>query len=226
MHGIVAAAVAAAPVGAAHSGPGHTPHVGRLSNGLKEFLFQLEGIGRGHLLDLGPARQTTISFFIERGYKVYTEDLLTTWKAFLDADDQRVRELPPDADRSEVTPAACAERFLENTLRYPVDTFDAVLLWDLLDYLDSELVSRLVARLSSSIRDGGVALAIFHTRKPETFHRYRILDAQSLELIPASCPFAPQRVYQNREISDLFRKFRSSKTFVGRDQLREVLFIK
>src|ERR1019366_2917546 len=116
---------------------------------------------------------------------------------FLDADEQRVRELPPDADRSENTPAARAERFLENTLRYPVDTFDAVLLWDLLDYLDNELVSRLLARATSLVRNGGVALAMFHTRKPETFHRYRVLDAQNLELIPAPCPFAPQRVYQN-----------------------------
>src|ERR1035441_6964346 len=149
------------------AGPGVVPRSRRLSNGLKEFLLQLDGIGRGHLLDLGPARQTTITFFIERGFKVYTEDLLTTWKNFLDAEEQRKRPLPLDADQSEMTPAARAERFLENTLRYPVDTFDAVLLWDLLDYLDSELVSRLMARLTSLVRDGGVALAIFHTRKPE-----------------------------------------------------------
>ena len=93
---------------------GVAPRSGRLSNGLKEFLWQLDGIGRGHLLDLGPARQTTITFFIERGFKVYTEDLLTTWKDFLDADEQRKKELPPDADRSAMTPAARAERFLEN----------------------------------------------------------------------------------------------------------------
>jgi hypothetical protein len=53
-----------------------------------------------------------------------------------------------------------------------------------------------------------------------------VLDAQNLELIPASCPFVPQRVFQNREISNLFCRFRSSKTFVGRDQLREGLFVK
>jgi hypothetical protein len=202
------------------------PKTGRLSNGLKEFLFQLDGIGRGHLLDMGPARQTTLNFFIERGFKVYTDDLLTTWKIFLDADDQRKRELALDADRSEMTPAARAERFLNSTLQYPEGTFDAVLLWDLLDYLDTELMTRLTARLTSLVREGGVVFAIFHARKPETFHRYRVLDAQNLELIPASSPFAPQRVFQNREISDLFRRYRSSKTFVGRDQLREGLFVK
>jgi hypothetical protein len=229
--GRVAAAVAASPVkNVTKAGPGASPsvipRVSRLSNGLKEFLCQLDGIGRGHLLDLGPARQTTITFFIERGFKVYTEDLLATWKRFLDAEEKQWRELPPGTPGLEMTPAARAERFLQGTLSYPEHTFDAVLVWDMLDYLDGDLVSRLVARITSLVRDGGVAFAIFHSRKPETFHRYRVVDAQNLELIPAPCPFAPQRIFQNREISDLFRRFRSSRTFVGRDQLREGLFVK
>ena len=166
------------------------------------------------------------TFFIERGFKVYTENLLTSWKNFLDADELSLSKLPPDADRPDMSPTALADRFLRDTLEQPNDSFDAVLLWDLLDYLDADLVSRLVKRLSLLVRDGGVVLAIFHARKPEAFHRYRILDAQNLELVPAPCPFAPQRVYQNREISNLFQGFRSSKSFVGRDQLREGLFIK
>ncbi len=218
--------MAVAKVAAPAAGTGVAPRSGRLSNGLKEFLWQLDGIGHGHLLDLGPARQTTITFFIERGYKVYTEDLLTTWKNFLDAEEQRKRELPIDADRSDLTPASRAERFLETTLRYPADTFDAVLMWDILDYLDNDLMARLAARITSLVRDGGVVLAMFHARKPEAFHRYRVLDAQNLELIPATCPFLPQRVFQNREISNLFSRYRSSKSFVGRDQIREGLFVK
>lgn len=220
------AAMAVAKMAPPAAGTGVAPRSGRLSNGLKEFLWQLEGIGHGHLLDLGPARQTTITFFIERGYKVYTEDLLTTWKNFLDGEEQRKREFPLDADRSDLTPASRAERFLDTTLRYPVDTFDAVLMWDILDYLDNDLMTRLATRITSLVRDGGVVLAMFHARKPEAFHRYRVLDAQSLELIPASCPFVPQRVFQNREISNLFSRYRSSKSFVGRDQIREGLFVK
>jgi hypothetical protein len=206
--------------------PGAVQRNGRLSNGLKEFLWQLDGIGRGHLLDLGSARQTTITFFIDRGFKVYTEDLLMTLKDFLDTEEQRRKELPADADRPDMTPAARADRFLETTLNYPEGTFDAVLMWDILDYLESDLMAKVAARVTSLLRDGGVAFAIFHARKPESFHRYRVLDAQNLELIPASCPFASQRVFQNREISNLFCRYRSSKTFVGRDQLREGLFVK
>jgi hypothetical protein len=199
---------------------------GRLSNGLKEFLWLLEGIGHGHLLDLGPARQTTITFFIERNFKVYTEDLLATLKNFLDEEEQRIKKLPADADRSDLTPAGRARRFLESTLLYPEDTFDAVLMWDILDYLDTELMIKLTARITALTRDGGVVFAMFHARKPALFHRYRVLDAQHLELLPASCPFQPQRVFQNREISNLFCRYRTSKMFVGRDQIREGLFVK
>jgi hypothetical protein len=199
---------------------------GRQSNGLKEFLWQLDGIGHGHLLDLGPARQTTITFFIERGFKVYTEDLLATWQYFLEDDSQRVKALPAGADRSHLTPEARATRFLESTMLYPDDTFDAVLMWDILDYLDNDLMTKVAARITSMVRDGGVVFAMFHARKPILFHRYRVLDGHNLELIPATCPFQPQRVFQNREISNLFSRCRSSKMFVGRDQLREGLFVK
>jgi hypothetical protein len=226
-HGKVqtATAIAVAKVSASPSTHGAVARTGRISNGLKEFLWQLDGIGRGHLLDLGQARQTTLNFFIDRGFKVYTEDLLTTYKNFLDAEEQRKKELR-DVDPSEWTPTARAERFLEATLTYPEETFDAVLMWDVLDYLDGDVMSKLAARVTSLVRDGGVIFAIFHARKPEIFHRFRVLDAQNLELIPATCPFAPQRVFQNREISNLFSRYRSSKTFVGRDQLREGLFVK
>jgi hypothetical protein len=198
----------------------------RQSNGLKEFLWQLEGIGHGHLLDLGPARQTTISFFIERGFKVYTEDLMGTWQLFLEEEAQRAKKALEGGQRSEAVPESRAKRFLDNTLLYPNDTFDAVLIWDILDYLDDDLMTKLAARITSMVRDGGVVFAMFHTRKPILFHRYRVLDALNLEMIPASVPFQPQRVFQNREISNLFSRFRTSKMFVGRDQLREGLFVK
>jgi hypothetical protein len=205
---------------------GGAPKAGRQSNGLKEFLWQMDGIGHGHLLDLGPARQTTITFFIDRGFKVYTEDLLATLQHFLNEDDLQAKKLPAGADRSDLTPQRRAERFLETTMLYPDNTFDAVLMWDILDYLDNELMAKLAARITSLVRDGGVVLAMFHTKKPEIFHRYRVVDAQNLDLIPATCPFQPQRVFQNREISNLFSRYRTSKMFVGRDQLREGLFVK
>jgi SAM-dependent methyltransferase len=197
----------------------------RLSNGLKDFLWLLSDLERGCLLDLGPVSQATVSFFTERNFKVYTEDLLRSWKEFLRGEEQRLRSSPVGA-AEEMEPAAMAERFLESSLRHPEETFDAVLAWDVLDYLDEALLPRAVQRLCGLLRPGGVALAIFHSRAPEGFHRYRVHDAQNIELLPAAQLFPCQRVLQNREILKLFEGFQSSKTFVGRDQLREALFTK
>jgi hypothetical protein len=217
-----AGAYVAAP-GARSSGPQSDL---RISNGLKEFLWHLDGLGRGTLLDLGPAWQTTISFFIERGFKVYAEDVLRAWKDFLTAEENRLRSVKLETDPTDLTPESRAARFLETNLQYPASSFDAVLLWDLLDFLEPALVKRTVAHLTDLIRPGGVLLAMFHSKKPEGFHRYRVVDTQTLQVLPTPILCPAQRVYQNREIQDLFRIYRTSKSFVGRDQLREVLFLK
>jgi len=201
-------------------------HSARASNGLKEFLWYLDGIGRGCLLDLGPIWQQTVGFFLDRGFKVYSEDLLVEWKEFSDEESEKLRAARAAESDLDWRPPARAERFLEAVLRQPAGTIDAVLVWDLLDYFDAPLAERVVARLTSLVRDGGVILAMFHSRPPSGFQRYRVLDGQNLDLVSAHCPFAHQRVYQNREILNLFSRFRSSKSFVGRDQIREGLFIK
>ncbi len=198
---------------------------GRFSNGLKEFLWQIEDIGRGSLLDLGAVSQATVTYFIERNFKVYTEDLLAAWGAFLEHDSERAASLP-GTEQADSSSASRADRFLGSNHRYPADSFDAVLLWDVLDYMDRESAQRFLPRITSLIREGGAVLAIFHTRPPEQFQRYRVLDAHNLELVPVPTLVQPRHVYQNREIQELFEKFRTSKTFVGRDQLREGVFVK
>jgi hypothetical protein len=198
----------------------------RFSNGLKEFLWQIEDIGRGSLLDLGAVSQATVTYFIERNFKVYTEDLMAAWGAFLELDSKRASSLPVGAEQPDTSPAARADRFLASNLRYPADSFDAVLLWDALDYLDREAAQQFLPRIVSMVRDGGAVLAIFHTRPPEQFQRYRVLDAHNLQLVPVPTLVQPRHVYQNREIQELFEKFRTSKTFVSRDQLREGVFVK
>jgi len=203
-----------------------SPESTRVSNGLKEFLWNLDGLGRGTLLDLGPAWQTTLSFFIERGFRVSSEDFLRGWKAFLTDEEKRLREDASACETLDMTPSGRAARFLAENLQYPRAAFDAVLLWDLVDYLEPMLVKQMVASLTELLRPGGVILAMFHSKKPEGFQRYRVADSNTLQVVgtPIICP--AQRVYQNREIQDLFSRFRTMKSFVGRDQLRETLFIK
>src|SRR6195256_6581289 len=124
----------------------------RVSNGLKELLWNLDGLGKGKLLDLGPAWQTTLSFFIERGFRVSSEDILRGWKAFLTEEETRLREDAAACETLDMTPSGRATRFLAGNLQYPRATFDAVLLWDLLDYLEPTLVKKMVANLTELLR--------------------------------------------------------------------------
>ena len=134
-----------------------------------------------------------------------------------------------DANASEtldMTAGGRATRFLAENLQYPRASFDAVLLWDLLDYLEPALVKQMVANLTELLRPGGVILAMFHSKKPEGFQRYRVADSNTVQVISTAIICPAQKVYQNREIQDLFGRYRTMKSFVGRDQLRETLFIK
>jgi hypothetical protein len=197
----------------------------RISNGLKELLWNLDGLGRGTLLDLGPAWQTTLSFFIERGFRVSSEDVLRAWKGFLAEEEARLQEGRSD-DSLDMTPNGRAARFLESNLRYSPSSFDAVLLWDLLDYLEPALGKQIITCLTDLLRPGGVVFAMFHSKKPEGFQRYRVADSNTLQVLSTPPLCAAQKVFQNREIQDLFSRFRTMKSFVSRDQLRETLFIK
>ncbi len=198
----------------------------RVSNGLKEFLWNLDGLGRGALLDLGPAWQTTLNFFIERGFRVTSDDILRGWSDFQQEQAKRNLEAPKDQNPEERTPEALAKKFLNENLQYGTSSFDALLLWDVLDYLEPMIAKHTVAHLTEMLRPGGVVLAMFHSKKPEVFHRYRVADTNTLQVLTAKPICAAQKVYQNREIQGLFGSCRTIKTFVGRDQLRETLFFK
>lgn len=218
---------AVAPVASAGSPHGPEQHVAtRVSNGLKEFLWNLDGLGRGTMLDLGPAWQTTLNFFIERGFRVSSEDILRGWKGFLDEDEARLKDDPSSRESIDMTPDGRASRFLQTNLRYPPASFDAVLLWDVLDYLDPVMTKQTIACLTELLRPAGIVFAMFHSKKPAGFQRYRVADSNTLQVIPATMVTPAQKAYQNREIQDLFSRYRTMKSFVGRDQLRETLFIK
>lgn len=198
----------------------------RVSNGLKEFLWLISDVPRGRVLDLGPIWQSTVSFFVEKGFRVSSEDLLRAWKDFLTDEEEGLRTSTAGNGSDSLSPSALAEKFLETALQYPAESYHGVLAWDLFDYFDPAALPLLVKRLSSLIHPGGAVLALFHSRPAERFHRYRVVDKQSVELIPAPTIAVHAHVFQNRELLGLFDDFRSSKSFVGRDQVREALYVK
>jgi len=188
------------------------------------------------ILDLGATSASNIRYMTERGHKIYSEDLLvaSTDPSLATKDEQGNRVLDD-------------KRFLSDNLLYPAAHFDAVLCWNLADYLDESLVKPVVGRLWSALKPGGMLLAFFHTRDagPDApCHRYHIVGADALEVQnmvvpkePKRDPSAPvhasigggfrlQRVFNNRHIENLFNDFASIKFFLSRDHIREVLVIR
>jgi hypothetical protein len=180
---------------------------------LEQFLPQLEDAEHPSVLDLGCVWQANVSFLTRKGCKVYTEDLF-----------QALTEL-----RLEQKPDALplAERFLGSVLNYPPESFRGILAWDLFDYLPEQLVEPTAARLHELLEPNGALLLLCHKRRePAPFLRYRIADAHKLELVPGSLPLQVERAFENRPLVNLFSAFRSTRNFVGRDNLREFFVLK
>lgn len=169
------------------------------------------------VLDLGPTSPVNIAFLTELGLRVSNEDVLR--------ESQNLSYLVKQEDGSmQLDPVA----FFTENLKYPAERFDAVLFWDVADYLPEPLVKPLVERLQSVLKTKGSLLAFFHTKDagPESLYsRHHIVQKDMLELEPIQ-GFRLQRIFNNRHIENLFKDFASRKFFLGRDNIREVLMIR
>ncbi len=129
----------------------------------------------------------------------------------------------PEGERS---PAELAAAFLQQNLDFGLESFHGILAWDVFDFLEAELLGPLAARLYKVLAPGGVLLAAFHDSMEIEPMSFRVRDHETLDLVPARHRQPIRRALQNREILALFSEFRSSRTYVGRDHLREALFLK
>ncbi len=191
----------------------------RRSTGFGEFMRALKPQSEQKLkvLDLGPTSPDNISFLTELGLRVYNEDVLRACKE----PEYVVRQ----EDGSE---SISAELFLKENLSYPDSEFDAVLCWDIPDYLPETLVTPAIQAIYKLLKPHGSVLAFFHTKDvgPDApYYRYHIVQPDTLEL-EAKPGHRLQRVFQNRHLENLFAEFSSRKFFLGRDNIREVIVVK
>jgi SAM-dependent methyltransferase len=203
------------------SGPEHPTvsgqRISRRSTGFNEFIKSISRQDGLRILDLGATSPANITFMTGMGHKFHQEDLLR-----LSADKDL---LVPNGngERSFDT-----DRFLRENLNFEREEFDAVMFWDLADYLPEGLVKPVIERVHVGMKPGGILLAFFHTKDAgpqEPFYRYHIVSKEAVDMQPAPA-FKLQRVFANRHVENLFRDFASIKFFLGRDNLRDVLVIR
>jgi SAM-dependent methyltransferase len=197
----------------AKSGPRPTRHSSGLGE-LTKFLSGKEGLS---ILDLGPTSPQNISLLTGLGHRIHNEDVLLA-----SLDPAYVTQAEDGSKQVKVA------EFLSENLINTGEKFDAVLCWDIPDYLHESLVKVLIERLASIMKPGGVLLAFFHTKDagPDApYYRYHIAGKDSLSL-QRGPQFRLQRVFNNRHIENLFRDFSNIKFFLARDNVREVLVVR
>jgi hypothetical protein len=165
------------------------------------------------VLDLGPAIGANIAFLGERiDCKIHVKDLYADleWHA---------REAALDR----------FPEFLETSFReYGAASIDAVLCWDIVDYLAPSAADALAAALMRALRPGGALLALFGggpTTEP-SYTRYVIEDEGRLRyrVTPAAC--GRQRLLNNRDILALFGGLELFDSVLLKSGVREVVFRK
>lgn len=195
------------------------PRTRRTCIGLGEFMRNLSGSGEQKLcvLDLGPTSPTNIALLTELGVRVFNEDVLR------ESQDSSYAVVQEDG-----SPQLDPTRFFAENMHYSAGQFDAILFWDIADYLPETLVKPLVERLQIMLKPKGHLLAFFHTKDAgaeSLYSRHHIVQKDTLELEPIQ-GFKLQRIFNNRHIENLFKDFASRKFFLGRDNIREVLMVR
>lgn len=185
----------------------------RASRGLEQFFFNLRDTVGLTILDLAVPNQENITFLTSLGHKLYTADLVGCL-------DDAFGKNPNDQ-----TNAGRIDYFLRSSLDYPPDTFDAVLLWDGLQFMGPALLTATVDRLYEIMRPDAYLLAFVTSNERVTevpAHTFRIIDSKNITIIERGTRASGQ-VFNNRNIEKLFSRFQSVKFFLTKESLREVI---
>src|SRR5213075_691250 len=103
------------------------------------------------ILDMSGASQANISFITGLGHRISSDDLVGTMEECFG----------PDFIEGQQA-AANAQRFLDQTLTFPDQHFDGVLVWEALQFLSTPLLEQTVAQLFRVMRPGGLMLVFFN----------------------------------------------------------------
>jgi hypothetical protein len=186
----------------------------RQSSGFEQFHAFLQSRDNLSVLDMSGASQANISFITNAGHRISSDDIIGTMQQCFGEDFY-------DSQQA----ASTAQRFLEQTLTFPDDFFDAALVWDAIQFLISPVIDQTIIQLLRVMKPGGLILAFFNANDKITripVHNYRIQDQKTLAMINRG-PEQRCQYFNNRTIEKLFEKTESVKFFLTRDHLREVL---
>ena len=183
-----------------------------VSKTLARFLDLLFARPAAEVVDLGPVIGSNITFLGERvGCKIHVEDLFSDIDRHVQRD--KLDQLP---------------EFLGGRFAVPASSIDAVLGWDIFDYLNPMAATALAGELMRILRPGGVFLGFFGARASDNpqYAKYFIEDETHLRyrFYPSAC--SRRWVLQNRDINIMFAGLEICETVLLKSGVREILFRK
>ncbi len=180
---------------------------------LRKFLASLTANDSPILLDLGPVVGSNVSFFGEQlGCKIFVEDIFADVDRHVRAG--KIEELP---------------EFLKKRFPQADGSFDGILCWDIMDYLDRPSAQVLADQLTRVLKPDGALLGFFGTAsqsRDARYIKYIVVDEGNLKHRPYQAARGRQTVLLNRDVIRLFEGLRVAESFLLQHNIREVLFRK
>ena len=139
------------------------------SPGLKLFTRQIAGVRRPSILDLGPPRGQNVTYFSQWPGVFHIEDLLRTL-----AEDPEMSAPEEERDVKGAIERAIMHR---DGIR-----FDALLVWNLFDYIDALTIRTIMRRIGRHCRSGTILFMMSSIQEtiPDDPGRFTIIDEQHL----------------------------------------------
>jgi len=170
------------------------------------FINSLKQRQESQMLDIGPVCNENINLFARQAKRLYVCDM------FLRLDRDRRKGLAP--------------HLVWRHLDYPPQSFDGIILWDLVDRLDDNNVAGMVELCQTMVKPMGMVMisSLYEQEVSPVVSSFVIEDGFQVHLRPQL--HLDLRFYsrQNRQVLAMLSPFTGVKSFIYRNGLREFLF--
>jgi SAM-dependent methyltransferase len=163
------------------------------------------------LLDLGSTVGSNVEFLSQYGCKLFIEDLYAA--------------LASRSDGGEIA----GPQFFADFLSLPDDTrFDAILAWDLFNYLNRKELAAFAEQLRRYTERGALLFALisYHKTMPAQPYRFKIKDEQQLVYDRRTSAERPSPRLAPAEVTSLLKGFRVDRSFLLKHGIQEYLLIR
>jgi hypothetical protein len=183
------------------------------SLGLQALCQRIEPVGVCDILELGPARTVNVTFWSRYNPSIYVADLRSSLP------------LPPLPESEE---SEFVEPDWDRMLGLPADrTYDVVLAWDLLNYLELPVVASMIRYLKPFCRPGTILFTLIFDQKqmPDEIALYKIADESHLryEYVGSGMRTCPR--HRPHALEGVMNRFKATDSFRLRNGVIEYLFV-